>query len=337
MKTVQRACLSTVMVLKIKETATMKAWVAIVAGLLAAPVFGMEFRSQLLEIKLPDVTLRGTFEQPLTTAPVPVALIIAGSGPTDRDGNNHLIPGANNSLKLLAQHLASQGIASLRFDKRGVGESVWARPDESALRLDTFVNDIDAWLAELERRGLGNVTLIGHSEGALLAILAAQRRPVGKLILIAGAGRPADVLIAEQLQRQAPQWLAEHFRIAQALKAGQRVADVPAALQSLYRPSVQPYMQSWLQRDPSVELAKLKLPVLSVSGSGDRQVGAVDADALGRVAGVRSVRITDMNHVLKSVAADDDAGQRDSYSNPALPLASALVPELVAFIRGSKL
>lgn len=295
----------------------------------------MEFRSQLLELQLPDVTLRGTLEQPLTTAPVPVALIVAGSGPTDRDGNSKLIPGANNSLKMLAQQLASEGIASFRFDKRGVGESVWTNPDESALRIDTFVNDIDAWLAELARRGHPLPTLIGHSEGALLAILAAQRRPVHKLVLIAGAGRPADVLIAEQLQRQAPQWLAESNRIAQALKAGQRVADVPVALQALYRPSAQPYMQSWLQRDPAVELAKLKLPVLSISGTGDRQVSSADADALARVAGVHNVRIADMNHVLKSVAAADDAGQRDSYSNPALPLAPALVPELVAFIRGS--
>ncbi|MFN4290273.1 MAG: alpha/beta hydrolase [Permianibacter sp.] len=300
---------------------------------LASTVSAIEFRSQLLELKLPDVTLRGTLEQPLTTERVPVALIVAGSGPTDRDGNSKLLPGANNSLKMLAQQLASNGIASLRYDKRGVGESTWLQPDESKLRIDSFVNDADAWAAELERRGFAKPVLIGHSEGALLVTLLAQRRAVAGVVLIAGAGRSADVLLQEQLQKQAPHLLADSARILAELKAGRLVADVPPSLAALYRPSVQPYMQSWLRRDPAVELGKLKVPVLTVAGGADIQVSAADAGALAAVASVQALRIANMNHVLKAVAVGDSVMQQRSYGDPALPLAPELVPAVVSFVR----
>ncbi len=318
----------------------MKTWFAIFALMASSSGLAVEFRTQLLELKLSDVTLRGTLEQPATTAPVPVALLIAGSGPTDRDGNNTLIPGGpvskNNSLKMLAQQLAGQGIATLRYDKRGVGESQWLQPDESRLRLDTFVNDADAWLAELARRGFGQRYLIGHSEGALLATLLAQRQPVAGVVLLAGAGRPADVVIQAQLQQQAPQLLADSARILAELKAGRLVADVPASLMALYRPSVQPYLQSWLRRDPAKELGKLAVPVLTVSGDADIQSSALDAAALAAVPNVQSLRIANMNHVLKQVAPADSAGQQASYSDPVRPLAPELVPALVGFIRRSK-
>lgn len=301
----------------------------------AVPAMALEFRSQLLELKLPDATLRGTLEQPLTTESVPVVLIIAGSGPTDRDGNSKLIPGANNSLKMLAQQLAAEGIASLRYDKRGVGESQWHQPDESKLRLDSFVNDADAWAAELARRGFAKPYLLGHSEGALLATLLAQRRSVAGVVLIAGAGRPADVIIQEQLQAQAPQFVTESARILAELKAGRLVAEVPMSLAALYRPSAQPYMQSWLRRDPALELGKLTVPVLTVSGDADTQVGAADAAALAAVARVKSLRIADMNHVLKQLAPADLAAQQASYHDPSRLLAPELVPALVRFIRST--
>lgn len=313
----------------------MKIWQTLLVAVVATNTMALEFRSQLLELQLPDATLRGTLEQPLTTEPVVAALIIAGSGPTDRDGNSKLIPGANNSLKMLAQELAAQGVLTLRYDKRGVGESEWLQADESKLRLDSFVNDADAWIAELERRGFAKPFVIGHSEGALLATLLAQRRPLSGVVLVAGAGRPADIVIQEQLQKQAPHLVSESARIVAELRAGRLVADVPANLQALYRPSVQPYLQSWLRRDPAIELGKLDLPVLTVSGAADIQVTAADAAALAGVSGVKSLRITNMNHVLKQVMPVDMVAQQNSYSDPAQPLAPELIPALVGFMRGS--
>jgi alpha-beta hydrolase superfamily lysophospholipase len=76
-------------------------------------------------------------------------LIIAGSGPTDRNGNSPAIQGANNSLKYLAEGLAAQGIASVRYDKRGVAESKTAASSESDLRFETYIHDAVLWGKQL--------------------------------------------------------------------------------------------------------------------------------------------------------------------------------------------
>jgi len=294
------------------------------------------FQTQHFELALSDVTIVGTLEQPLTTQPVAIALLVAGSGPTDRDGNTPLIAGKNDSLKLLAQELASHGIATLRFDKRGVGESRMAVMDESKLRFDTFVNDVVAILAELERKGFQRRYLIGHSEGALISSLAAKQRQVQAVVLLCGAGRPIDVILKEQLARSAPQLLPGAEKVIHELKQGKLVANVPPILNSLFRPSVQPYMQSWLRHDPAVVAGALGVSVFSISGSTDIQVSEADAQALALQKNISSLRIENMNHVLKTVASIDPIVQQNAYTNPALPLASELVPSLVAFIQSGK-
>lgn len=290
-------------------------------------------------IVVDGVMLRGTMLTPAPRscpAPWPVALIIAGSGPTDRDGNTTLISGANNSLRLLAEGLADACIATVRYDKRGVAASLWPGMREDDLRFTTYADDAAAWLRRLQGDArFDRIVAVGHSEGATLGTLAARAVGADGAVLIAGAGRPIGVVLREQLGRQLPPELYMQADSALLeLEAGRTVPNPPAMLFTLLRPSVQPYLISWLGIDPAEELAALEVPALVVWGTTDVQASRADAERLGAADDdVRLLAIEGMNHILKSVPADQ-AAQMASYSDPALPLAPGLVPAVAAFING---
>lgn len=277
--------------------------------------------------------LFGTLAMPDGEGPVDAALILAGSGPTDRDGN--FPSGRNNALKLLAHALAERGIATLRIDKRGVGDSIGAAPEEEKLRAETYVDDAVSWLDFLAQQPrIRRVVALGHSEGALLATIAAERREVAGLVLLTASGRPAPALIREQLSGQdlPPEIAARSEEILQSLERGETVADVPPQLDALYRPSVQPYLISWFRYDPAAELAKTDVPVLVVQGTRDLQQRPVDGEKLEAARdGVTLVAIEDMNHVLK-LAPQDRAGNMALYVKPEAPLAPGLADAVADFI-----
>lgn len=275
--------------------------------------------------------LEGTFLRP--AGPVyAVALILPGSGPADRDGNQ---PGlVNHHLRLLAVALAAQGIASLRADKRGVGASAAGAPGESDLRFETYVEDARSWLDLLRGSTGGPLVLIGHSEGALVATLAAGGADA--LVLIAGAAEPAGALIARQLAGAGlPDDLQQSSaRIAAALRDGRPVPEVPPALAPLYRPSVQPYLASWFRHDPAQALAALPegLPVLIMQGGTDLQVFPDQAERLAAARPqARRLTLPAMNHILREAPAGR-AGNLATYTRPDLPLAPGLAQGLADFI-----
>ncbi|NKQ10798.1 alpha/beta hydrolase family protein [Pseudomonas sp. SST3] len=288
--------------------------------------------NQTMAVQVPDGTLHGSLLLPKTGEPVPVALLIAGSGPTDRDGNNPM--GRNDSLKRLAQALAKHGIASLRYDKRGVGQSRAAAPDESQLSVDSYVTDAVAWARLLNSDSrFSNVVLIGHSEGALFASLAAAAVDPAALISIAGSGRPIDLVLREQLQgRLPPPLLATAHYLIDELKAERIHEQVPDALQVLFRPSVQPYLISLFRQDPARAFGNTTAPALIIQGTHDIQVGREDAEALQRARkDAELTLIKGMNHVLRIVPMDP-AGQTASYDRPELPIAHALTERISQFL-----
>lgn len=231
---------------------------------------------------MPWGELSGSLALPPGRGPWPVALIVAGSGPTDRDGNNFLLPAPCDNLKLLAQALAARGIASLRYDKRGVGASHYPGLSEEALRFEHLVDDAAALARHLRRdERFGPLTLLGHSEGALIAALAAEELDPRALVCIAGAGERASSIIRRQLQRQLSAPLMEQAESTLAmLESGLSSDDAPEELILLFRPSVQPYLVSWFRHDPAQVLARLQLPVLLLQGEADAQVDAAQAHAL---------------------------------------------------------
>lgn len=263
-----------------------------------------------------------------------LAILHAGSGPTNKDGNT-LGGGQNNSLKMIAEALAEQGIATIRFDKRGIGDNTSLIAKEEDLTLDAYVKDVGAIIAYVKQdEGFNDIHLVGHSEGALIMTLAAQSNDVASLITLAGAGRPVDEILIEQLTASLPiNLLTEAKSALEKLKAGEKITSVSPQLQSLFRPSVQPYMMSWLKYDPQKELSNVTVPILVVQGKNDIQVTEVDANNLKAANENAILRyFENMNHVLKDVEKDQ-AKNIASYSNPDLPLTSGLIEEMTTFIK----
>ncbi len=302
----------------------------------AAPVMTGP-RSDSISLTTPTGVLHGTLLMPQATSDrVPVALIHAGSGPTDRDGNSPLLGGANNSLKLLAEALASLGIASVRFDKRGIAASRAAGTREEDLRFDMLIDDAVAWIRLLKADPrFSTVTVIGHSEGSLIGMVAARRGEADAFVSIAGSGRPAQDVLREQLGQQlSPTMMAGAARGLDALASGRFADSTPPGLESLFRRSVQPYLMSWFRYDPAKEIAALTIPVLIVQGTTDLQVSAPDARLMAAAApSAKLLLVEGMNHVLKLASGDRNAQMR-SYGDPTLPVAPLLVAAIADLVRG---
>jgi pimeloyl-ACP methyl ester carboxylesterase len=277
----------------------------------------------------------GTLTIADNSKPTPIVLIIAGSGPTDRNGNSPMGVKAC-TYQMLSQDLAKNGIASLRFDKRGIGQSKAAMTSESDLRFETYIKDVTDWISLLKSdKRFSSIIVLGHSEGSLIGMIAAGQSKMTGFISIAGAGKSADKIIQEQLKKQLPMTLlGESNQILDSLKAGKTVAKVNPTLASLYRPSVQPYMISWIKYDPAKEIRRLKIPVMIIQGTTDLQVTVEDAKLLSAAKPDAKLLIMEnMNHVLKEAEADVQKNMA-TYNDPALPLKAGLIEKIVQFIKG---
>ena len=295
----------------------------------ASPTSVLQWPTELI---VPGGTLHGSLTLPETGHPVPVVLMIAGSGPTDRDGNNPE-GGHNDCLKLLALDLAERGIASLRYDKRGVAASRAVAPDEEQLSVEAYVADAVAWGQQLKADPrFSRLILLGHSEGALIATLAATDSGADALVSLAGIGHPLGTVLREQLRgRLPPPLAAETEATLEELERGHRVAQVSPKLQVLLRPSVQPYLISLLRQRPAEAFARVPIPALIVQGTRDFQVDVEEAQTLQQAKPEAQLLLVDgMNHMLRIVPAA--AQPLATYNDPRLPLATELVEGLTRFI-----
>ncbi|MFC4603361.1 alpha/beta hydrolase family protein [Rhodococcus kronopolitis] len=284
-----------------------------------------------------DVTLHGSLRMPAATAgPVPAALLLAGSGPTDRNGDSALLPGDIGTLRFLAETLAEAGIASLRYDKLGSGETglgPYEVEDVAGLGFSTFVDAAADGLDHLAAQpniDADRLLVIGHSEGALvaLALAVADDSPA-----VAGLGllEPLAVRLLDLLTRQInaqvdaavgagqlPLELADELRtaLAEAVESlrgdGTLPDDLPDPLRMAgFVPVNAKTLAEEDALDPRALAAALPagLPVLTSCSARDTQVTGTDVDALdAALAGtaLTSLRMTTANHVLKEI------GQRSS-------------------------
>jgi pimeloyl-ACP methyl ester carboxylesterase len=290
------------------------------------------FRKETLAVTVDSVKIFGTLTLPDGNDPCPVVLIISGSGPIDRDGNQ---PGMSTNMYMkLCDALARKGIASVSYDKRGVGESALSM-EESALRFDQFIDDASGWISSIRKdKRFDKLVLAGHSEGSLIGMVAANRTPVDRFISIAGPGKPIDEILRKQLSTAVPDTFYYNLccRYLDTLKQGKTLINSDPALGSLFRSSIQPYMISWIKYDPAIEIAKLRMPVLIVNGETDIQVESENALQLSKANPKATLKIIPgMNHILKLSEKDRDKNLA-TYGDPSLPVATELIEAISQFV-----
>lgn len=259
-----------------------------------------------------------------------LAIIIGGSGPTDRDGNQNFAK--TNNLKKLAENLAEHGIASFRYDKRIV-KQIKMRSVDPNIKFDDFVSDAIAVVQHFKsEQKFKQLYIIGHSQGSLIGMLAAQQ-DVDGLISIAGAGQSIDAVIIDQVQKTAPMFTEDTKRAFEVLKSGRTTTDYPPALASIFDSSVQEFMMSWMRHDPAVVIKTLNIPILLINGTKDLQVSTAEAEMLQQASATSEIKLIDnMNHVLFIIDGDDQENAK-SYNNPNGKVSEELIQSIVDFIK----
>jgi uncharacterized protein len=308
-------------------------------------------------------TIYGTLLLPNGSRKMPAALLLSGSGPTDRDGNNTLLPSPIDSHKIMARILADQGVASLRYDKLGTGKtgiaSYAAHPGD--LDFDTYVNEARDGLKYLKSRpdiDPTRIMILGHSEGGFIAMLVASDSGsrVKALALVNSLSKPYLQTIHDQYQA----------RLADAVKAGTLTqagadkivsaidninrsllstgtlpADIPPELAQIYNPTTAKFLASVGKYDPGKVAESLPntLAVLVTCGEKDIQVLCSDVPNLldgFRLAGnehVTFVQLKDTNHILREVQGGDPA----DYADTSKPFSTQMKQALSDFVKASLL
>lgn len=290
--------------------------------------FAQEIKTEEIEV---NSLLKGTLFSIENTVSKPnLVIIIAGSGPTNRNGNQMAMQ--NNSLKYLAEAIAKDGNAAFSFDKRIITQMKNGTTDEKSLRFDDFINDVKDIITYFKSQKKYNKMIIaGHSEGSLIGMIAAKDN-ADAYISLAGAARTIDLIITEQIEKQAPflkSKTEEYFKI---LKEGKTFELDNQMLASIFRESVQPYMISWIKYNPQEEIKKLNIPILIINGTKDIQVSENEAKLLHEANSKSELKIIDkMNHIFKEINKDEE--NIKSYSNPNLPIMIELSTTINLFIK----
>lgn len=293
--------------------------------------FSQEKKLKTEEIEV-NTMLKGTlFSTEKTNKKPNLVIIIAGSGPTDRNGNTKGA-GENNSLKFLAEGLANQNTSVFSYDKRILQQIKDQTLEEKSLRFEDMITDAGAVFNYFKSQNkYGKIYIAGHSEGSLIGMVAARENKADGFISLAGPGRPINEVLLEQIEKQAPVILEDSKPILDSLKAGRTVEIKNPTLNVLFRESVQPYLISWMKFKPQEEITKLTVPILIVSGTKDLQVAENEAVLLNKANPKSELFIVqNMNHVLKETKTEEENIQ--SYSDPNMPVIPILIEKITAFI-----
>lgn len=299
----------------------------------AIEVVDGKYQEEHVSIVFENGELKGSLMSPVTDGSANLVIIIPGSGPTDRNGNNPQA-GENNNLLMIAEALSDAGHFSLRYDKRGIGESKDLVKKESDMDFHDSINDVLMWIAKYKNDSrFEKIILLGHSEGALIAAEACSiSDDCDALISVSGTATRAHELLLTQLKAQSQEAYELSVPIVEELIKENIVPEVPVSLFNLFRPSVQPYLISWFSYDPVKIMSGITNPVLIIHGDRDIQISHEEAQILhDALDGSKLEIIQGMNHVLKD-APEDLEGNIATYSNPDLPLSEDFMKKVIEFI-----
>ncbi len=303
----------------------------IICLLLGFSLFG--FSQETKPYKTEEIAINklidGTLLLPNTSSKPNLAIIIAGSGPTDRDGNQNFL--ISNTLKKLATNLSNNGIATFRYDKRIVKQIRKGNVDKN-ISFDDFIMDAVSVIDYFKKtKQYHKIYIIGHSQGSLVGLLAAKDKADG-FISLAGAGQTIDAVLYEQVEKTAPMFSKDTKRVLSILKEGKTTTDYPPALTSLFSIDIQPFMSNWMKYDPQEEIKKLKMPILIINGTKDLQVSEAEAELLkNAVPDATLVVIDKMNHVLVPIEGGDLENSK-SYNEAYRKLSPELIKSITRFI-----
>lgn len=261
-----------------------------------------------------------------------LVIIIGGSGPTDRDGNQNFLKSFN--LKKLATALANNGIASFRYDKRIV-KQIKMNAVNLNISFDDFVADaVDVVNYFTANNQFKKIYIIGHSQGSLIGMLAANEHVDG-FISLAGAGQSIDKVIIEQIEQTAPMFNDDTKRVIEVLRSGKTTTNYPPALASVFDISIQEFMMSWMKYDPAIVISKLSIPILLINGTKDLQVGVTEAEQLNKANEKSELKLIEkMNHVLFIIEGDEQENAK-SYNDPSRKVADELIEHVISFIKAN--
>ncbi|WP_188652492.1 alpha/beta hydrolase family protein [Yeosuana aromativorans] len=274
----------------------------------------------------------GTLLTPNTPEKPDLVIIIGGSGPTDRNGNQNFM--RNNSLKKLAEGLLNNNIATFRYDKRIVKQLKHGNIDKNIM-FDDFVSDASATIDYFKKTNTFNkIYVLGHSQGSLVGMLAAKNKADG-FISIAGVAQPIDSIVIEQIEKTYPVFTNDAKRIFTSLRKGKKTDDYPKELAAIFNKDIQPFMMNWMQYNPREEIKKLKMPILIITGTSDLQVEVKEANLLKEAVPSASLKIIDkMNHVLVPIK-DDNLENSKSYDEASRKLSPELIEDITEFVNKS--
>jgi len=310
----------------------MKTSFSLLMFLLSLALIAQENNHTEQEISISEI-IDGSLITPNTSEKPALAIIIAGSGPTDRNGNQNFLK--NNTLKKLATALAEHNIATFRYDKRIVKQIKTGSVNVKDMRFDDFVTDAKSVISYFkESEAYSKLYVIGHSQGSLVGMLAAENTVDG-FISLAGAGQNIGNVIVDQINNTARQYVDDTKRVVDTLKAGNTTEDFPPALAAMFNLETQPFMISWMAHEPTKIIKSLNIPVLIVNGTKDLQVPVEEAKLLVNANTASTLKIVEnMNHVLFTIEGDNLENSK-SYNESFRPINPELITTIVDFIKNN--
>jgi len=295
-------------------------------------VFGIiisfaQIKSEEITINNQAIQLPGTLTY--SQEKVPLIIWVHGSGPVDRNGNQPAQNVNANYIKQFRDAVNKENLAFFSFDKRT------ATKNNSAYLKDTkftdFALDIDVIVNHFKKDNrFTKITLVGHSQGSLIAMLASKN--IDKYISLAGAGETIDKTIVKQISKNNLTLGEAAQKQFDTLKAKGKIETVNPFLMNIFAKQNQEFLYEWMQINPTEEIKKITIPTLIINGDKDLQVKIEDAENLKNAKpNAELVIIKNMNHVLKNIEKEED--NMTSYFSPDFPISEKLIKTIVEFVK----